>query len=55
MLIGVGSISPYERQMLLIFNMVVENSPQLNVEQKTRIETKLQEIVNVWTNKESEK
>lgn len=51
MLIGVESISPYERQMLLIFKITVENSPHLNEEQKTRIETKLQEIVNVWNGK----
>ena len=40
---------PYERQLLLVFNMAMENSPQLNETKKRVIEQKIQEIVDVWT------
>lgn len=48
MLVGIGNINPYERQLLLVFKQSVERSPDLNVEQKTFIEAKLQEIVSEW-------
>lgn len=58
MLQKVDQIPAYERQHLLVFRQDVDNSPYLNNTQKTCIDRKLQEIVDVWTNpdfvKESE-
>lgn len=48
MLVNVDNIAPYERQLLLIFKMAMENSHELTPQQKTRIESKLQEIVDIW-------
>lgn len=50
MLVGVDKISPYERQLLLVFKQAVERSYDLDVGQKNYIEQKLQEIVSKWTN-----
>lgn len=52
MLQNVDSMPAYERMHLLTFKYDVENSPHLNETQKTCIERKLQEIVNVWTKKD---
>lgn len=51
MLADADKIPPYERQMLLVFKWAMENSHELNQTQKTLIEDKLQQIVNVWTKK----
>lgn len=39
----------YERNLLTVLALAVQASPYLTVSQKTAIENKLQEIVNVWT------
>ena len=52
MLKDINKIEPYERQLLLVLKQATENSPYLNETQKTVIERKLQEIVNVWTSKD---
>ena len=54
MLSGAEQINPYDRQLLLVYRQAVENSPYLNETQKRLIDKKLQEIVNIWTNKEVE-
>lgn len=49
MLIGADKIPPYERQMLFVFKQCAESSRELTETQKRIIETKLQEVVDVWT------
>lgn len=48
MLQNVDEIDPYERQLLLVAMMQLENSPRLNETQKRIIEQKFQEIVDVY-------
>lgn len=48
MLIGSDNIPPYERQLIWILLQSVVNSPELDQSQKTRIESRLQEIVGIW-------
>lgn len=52
MLHGADKIDPWERQLLLVFKQAAENSPWLNQTQKLAIETRIQEIVDIWTKKE---
>lgn len=49
MFIDIDNIPPYERQLLLIANQAVQNSHEIDTEQKTRIEAKFQDIVDIWT------
>lgn len=49
---NVDNIPAYEKMHLMVFKQDVENSPYLNNTQKTVIERKLQEIVDVWTKKD---
>ena len=49
MLQNIDEISPYPRQLLMVFLQAAMNSPELNVPKKTRIEDLCQKIVNVWT------
>lgn len=50
MLQNVDKIPAYERMHILVLNNDIENSPYLNNTQKSCIERKLQEIVDIWTN-----
>lgn len=52
MLINVEAISPYPRQLLLVFLQSVVNSPELNQTKKTVIENLCQQIVKTWTSKD---
>lgn len=52
MLQNVNNIPAYERIHLVTFMQDVENSPYLNNTQKSCIERKLQEIVDIWTKKD---
>lgn len=49
-LYNVDKMQAYEKQLLLVLKNAMENSPYLNVVQKTCLERKLQEVVDVWTN-----
>lgn len=44
-------IQPYERNLMWVFALAVQNSPYLNQTQKLMIENKLREITEVWTGK----
>lgn len=39
MLIGIDKIPPYEKSLILVAKMAVDNSQDLDVEQKTLIES----------------
>lgn len=52
MIVGVDSMHPYERMLLLNFKQAMERSPDLNETKKLVIEQKIQEIVKVWISKE---
>ena len=52
MLQNVESMSPYPRQLLLVFLQSAMNSPELNQTKKVLIEDLCQKIVGAWTNKD---
>lgn len=52
MLTNVDMIPARERQLLLVFKWAMDNSHELTPLQKTRIEDRLQQVVQIWTNKE---
>ena len=54
MLIGIDELPAVEKQHLLICKWYIDNSQQLNAEQKTRIETKFQEIIKIFVEKTGE-
>lgn len=49
MFVNEDKMQAYERNLLTVLALAVRDSPYLTVSQKTVIENKLQEIVNVWT------
>lgn len=52
MLINVESMSPYPRQLLLVFLQAAQNSPELNNTKKILIEDLCQKIAQAWTSKD---
>lgn len=52
MLQNVESMSPYPRQLLLVFLQSAMNSPELNQTKKVLIEDLCQKIVGTWLSKE---
>ena len=52
MLKDVDEISPYPRQLLLVFLQAAQNSPELNNTKKILIEDLCQKIVKAWTSKD---
>lgn len=52
MLSNAEQMEPYERQLLLVAYQQLMSSPMLNVTQKTCIERKMQEIVDICLKKD---
>lgn len=52
MLYKADEMDAYDRQRIFVLNDAVRDSPRLNETQKRVIERLLQEIVDVWTNKD---
>lgn len=52
MLQNVESMSPYPRQLLLVFLQSAMNSPELNNTKKVLIEDLCQKIVGTWISKD---
>jgi len=48
MLVDVDKMPVVEKQHLMVLKWYVENSHDITPQQKTRIESKLQEIVDIW-------
>ena len=52
MLQNIDEISPYPRQLLVVFLQSAMNSPELNQTKKTIIENLCQQIVKTWTSRD---
>lgn len=52
MLQNIDEISPYPRQLLMVFLQAAQNSPELNNTKKVLIESLCQKIVGTWTSKD---
>ena len=48
MLINIEKMPVVEKQHLMVLKWYVENSHDITQQQKTRIEAKLQDIVDIW-------
>jgi len=48
MLVDVDKMPVVEKQHLMVLKWYVDNSHEITPQQKTKIESKLQEIVNIW-------
>lgn len=48
MLVNVDKLPVVEKQHLMVLKWYVENSHDITPQQKTKIETKLQDIVDIW-------
>ena len=52
MLTNIDEISPYPRQLLMVFLQSAMNSPELNTTKRVIIENLCQQIVKTWISKE---
>ena len=49
MLANMDKMDPYEKNLLWVFLLAVQNSPWLNETKKRTIERLLQQVVDAWT------